>query len=177
MFTAFYGVTIGLTQSNVKTILAYSSISQMGLIAAVLGMGLAADPNAASGAAFCAAHHVLVKGGLFLAIGVVAGTSRRQFWLIMSFAAVLALSLGGLPFTGGALAKLAVKEPLGTGLVAALSALSAIATTLLMARFLQSLARLATRDRREAGPGLIAPWFYDSCLDRRSLGAASVYEK
>ena len=63
-------------------------------------------------------------------------TSRRQLWLILPFTAVLALSLGGLPFTGGALAKLAVKETLGTGFVGSLSALSAIATTLLMARFL-----------------------------------------
>ena len=41
-FSAFYGVAIGITQANPKTVLAYSSISQMGVIAAVLGMGLAA---------------------------------------------------------------------------------------------------------------------------------------
>ena len=40
-FSAFYGVVIGITQSNPKTVLAYSSVSQMGLLAAVLGMGLA----------------------------------------------------------------------------------------------------------------------------------------
>ena len=40
--SAFYGVAIGITQSNPKTVLAYSSVSQMGVIAAVLGMGLAA---------------------------------------------------------------------------------------------------------------------------------------
>ena len=61
-----------------KTVLAYSSISQMGVIAAVLGMGLAAgDQGAALDAAFYAAHHVLVKGALFLAVGVVAATSAR----------------------------------------------------------------------------------------------------
>ena len=37
----FYGVAIGVTQSNPRTVLAYSSVSQMGLLAAVLGMGLA----------------------------------------------------------------------------------------------------------------------------------------
>jgi NADH:ubiquinone oxidoreductase subunit 5 (subunit L)/multisubunit Na+/H+ antiporter MnhA subunit len=42
LFSAFYGVAIGITQQNPKTVLAYSSISQMGVIAAVLGMGLAA---------------------------------------------------------------------------------------------------------------------------------------
>ena len=40
--SAFYGVAIGLTQRDPKTILAYSSISQMGVIAAVLGLGPAA---------------------------------------------------------------------------------------------------------------------------------------
>ena len=97
-FSAFYGVAIGITQTNPKTVLAYSSISQMGVIAAVLGMGLAAgDKGTALDAAFYAAHHVLVKGALFMAIGVVAVTSahRRRWTLIL--AAVLALSLGGSP--------------------------------------------------------------------------------
>ena len=43
--------------------LAYSSVSQMGFLVAVLGMGLAAgDAGRALAAAFYAAHHVLVKG-------------------------------------------------------------------------------------------------------------------
>jgi Proton-conducting membrane transporter len=37
---AFYGFFVGITQSNPKTVLAYSSVSQMGFLAAVLGMGL-----------------------------------------------------------------------------------------------------------------------------------------
>ena len=37
--SAFYGVAIGVTQRDPKTMLAYSSISQMGVIAAALGMG------------------------------------------------------------------------------------------------------------------------------------------
>ena len=74
-------------------------------------MGLAAgDAGAALAAAFYAAHHVLVKGALFLAVGVVAATGRRRLWPTLLPAAVLALGLGGLPLTGGALAKLAVKR-------------------------------------------------------------------
>ena len=45
-FSAFYGVAIGVTQLNPKTMLAYSSISQMGVIAAALGMALAARTEA-----------------------------------------------------------------------------------------------------------------------------------
>ena len=78
MFSAFYGVVVGITQDNPKTVLAYSSVSQMGLLAAVLGMGWAAgDAGAGLGASFSAAHHILVKGGLFLAIGVAAATRPR----------------------------------------------------------------------------------------------------
>ena len=40
--SAFYGVLIGLRQSNPRVVLACSSISQMGVVAAVFGSGLAA---------------------------------------------------------------------------------------------------------------------------------------
>src|SRR5262245_20456847 len=130
MLSAFYGVAIGITQKNPKTVLAYSSVSQMGLLAAALGMGLAAgDSGAALGAGFSAAHHVLVKGGLFLAIGVAAAAGPRP-WPVLIPAAVLALGLGGLPLTGGALAKLATKAQFGEGIVGTLATLSAAGSTL-----------------------------------------------
>ena len=55
LLSAFYGVAIGITQTNPKTVLAYSSVSQMGLLAAVLGMGLAVgDAGTPAAAAFYA---------------------------------------------------------------------------------------------------------------------------
>src|SRR5262249_40287722 len=112
-FAAFYGVAVGVTQSNPKIVLAYSSVSQMGFLAAVLGMGLAAgDTSTPIAAAFYALHHLLVKGGLFLAIGVVAPTKSRGLWLVLLPAAILALGLGGLPTARGALVKLALEVPL-----------------------------------------------------------------
>jgi formate hydrogenlyase subunit 3/multisubunit Na+/H+ antiporter MnhD subunit len=156
--SAFYGVAIGITQRNPKTVLAYSSISQMGVIAAVVGMGLAAgDASAPLGAAFYAANHVLVKGALFLAVGVAAVSNRRALWLPL--AVVLALSLGGLPFTGGALAKYAVKAQLGEGLVGLLATLSSIGTTLLMLHFVRRLLHDADASGRLRAPLAIAvPW-------------------
>ena len=47
---------------------------------------------------------------------------------MLSPAAVLALGLGGLPLTGGALAKYAVKGPLGDGLAGMLANVSAAGT-------------------------------------------------
>ncbi len=159
MLSAFYGVAVGITQDNPRTVLAYSSISQMGLLAAVLGMGWAAgDPGAALGASFSAANHVLVKGALFLAIGVAAAT-RPRLWPVLMPAAVLALGLGGLPLTGGALAKLAVKAELGKGLVGVLATLSAAGSTLLMLHFLRRLAATGASGFEKAAPaGLTWSW-------------------
>jgi formate hydrogenlyase subunit 3/multisubunit Na+/H+ antiporter MnhD subunit len=164
----FYGVLIGITQQNPKTVLAYSSISQMGLIAAVLGMGLSdGDATAGTVAAFYAAHHVLVKGALFLAVGLAAVTRPRRLLIVLLPALVLAFSLGGLPLTGGALAKLAVKASLGNGIPAILGSLSGATSTLLMLHFIQQLAAVPlASDAKAARAGLAAPWLV--------LAAASV---
>ncbi len=160
LFTAFYSVVIGITQPNPKTVLAYSSVSQMGVVATVLGMGLAAGQSSAVLAAtFYSAHHLMAKGALFLAVGVVAATGSRRLWWVLVPVAILALGVGGLPFTGGALAKLAIKPVLGDGLVELLANLSAIGTTLLMLHFLHRLAASASPDSAAAAPwGIALPW-------------------
>jgi formate hydrogenlyase subunit 3/multisubunit Na+/H+ antiporter MnhD subunit len=159
LLTAFFGVAIGITQSNPKSMLAYSSVSQMGFLAAVLGMGVAAgDAEVANVAAFYAAHHVIVKGALFLAIGVASASGRVPRFVIWP-AAVIGLGLAGLPLTGGALAKFAAKGPLGYGTIATLATWSAAGTALLMLHFLQRLARTANADAHKSAPfGLVGPW-------------------
>jgi formate hydrogenlyase subunit 3/multisubunit Na+/H+ antiporter MnhD subunit len=127
LLTAYWGVAIGLTQRNPKTVLAYSTVSQMGLVAAVLGMGLLAGGGAGTAGTFYAAHHVLAKGALFLAVGVVAATGAGRLWPVLLPAAVLALGFGGLPLTGGYVAKLAVKDTLGEGAVGLLATLAGAA--------------------------------------------------
>src|SRR5262249_18996005 len=88
----------------------------------------------------------------------LSAVDRRRPILIL--AALVALGLGGLPLTGGALAKLVIKEPLGDGLVGMLSTLSAIATTVLMLHFLVRLARTAVPPGQIAPtPGFLLPWW------------------
>jgi hypothetical protein len=101
---------------------------------------------------------VLVKGALFLAVGVAAaGTKGRRGWVLVP-ALLLCLGLGGLPLTGGAIAKFAVKDAFGTGIAAALSAASAAGTTLLMLHFLRRLAMAEVAGNRPAPAGLLLPW-------------------
>ena len=160
LFAALYGVVIGITQRNPKVVLAYSSVSQMGFIVAVIGMGMiAGDGRAALATAFYAAHHVLVKGALFLSVGVIAATGSRRLWPTLLPVAIIAVGLGGLPLTGGSLAKIVVDGPLGDGTASKIATVSAVGTTLLMLQFLRSLARTASQDpQATAAAGLVWPW-------------------
>ena len=151
---------VGITQRNPRVVLAYSSVSQMGFIIAVIGMGmLTGDGRAALAAAFYAAHHVLVKGALFLSVGVIAATGSRRLWPMLLPAAIIAVGLGGLPLTGGALAKFVADELLGDSTASKIATLSAIGTTLLMLQFLRRLAKTASPDPQATAPaGIVWPW-------------------
>lgn len=155
LLTAYYGVLAGLPQSHPKPVLAYSTLSQMGLLVAVLGAGLGSPGTDATHAiaALYVTHHGLAKGALFLAVGLVAASGRRTALPTLLLAAILGAAIAGLPFTGGALAKLAIKGPLGDGAAATLASLSAIGTMLLILRFLFLLLRHRSQDEA-ARPGL-----------------------
>ncbi|UFX48276.1 hypothetical protein HAP47_0017115 [Bradyrhizobium sp. 41S5] len=157
--SAFYGVVFGMTQRNPKVILAYSSISQMGIITAALGMALVnGQTDASLNVAFYAANHLLVKATLFLAIGSLALRDRRSSYTSLILIAILALSLAGLPFTGGALAKLALKAQFASGPTAIFATLSSIGTALLMTHFLIRLAVPLHEAAQECPASLIRFW-------------------
>ena len=131
----------------------------MGVIAAVLGMGLAAgDNDVALSTSFYAAHHTLVKGALFLAVGVAQISGPRRVWTVLVPAAILALGLGGLPLTGGMLAKLAVKAPLGGGAAGLLATVSSAGSALLMLHFLGRLAATEAHGPALSTWRLSVPW-------------------
>lgn len=160
LISAFYGAIIGLTQSNPRSVLAYSSISQLGQMAAALGAGLSVGNGAAAlMVAFYAVYHVLTKGGLFFTLGMrsenrVATVPR---WNSLTLAA-LALGFAGLPFTGGALGKLALKplvEDVNTGL---LLSLAAVGSTVLMLHFLRLLRKAADTYTDDRKIGMAQAW-------------------
>ncbi len=159
--TAYIGVVAGVFQNRPKTVLAYSTLSQMGLVIVVLGSAFGssgADAVAIAAATLYVAHHSLAKGALFLSIGVIAESGRKGLPPVMLPASLLALAIAGLPLTGGALAKLAIKTPVGEGTWGLLLVtLSAVGTTLLMLRFLQLVSRTAPESGR-APYGLLVPF-------------------
>ncbi len=77
VFSILYGSVLAFSQDNVRMVIAYSSIAQLGFI--VLGI-FSLDPKGAQGAVFQMLNHGLVVVPVFLIIGVVAaragGASR-----------------------------------------------------------------------------------------------------
>ncbi|ADJ15777.1 monovalent cation/H+ antiporter subunit D family protein [Halalkalicoccus jeotgali] len=99
------GTALAVIQTEIKRTLAYSSVSQFGLV--VLAYGLA-NETALLGGLVHLLGHAIMKGGLFLAFGVVAaktgartvdeyaGLARRAPFAAGTFA-VLGLALVGVP--------------------------------------------------------------------------------
>lgn len=164
---------LGVCQPRPKAVLAYSSISQMGLMVLMVGAAMA-DPQRAPVLfpviALYALHHGLAKGSLFLSAGVSlpAGPVRRAaVWLLI---ALPGLSLAGLPFTSGALAKLAMKEGLAedklafalAGWLSPLMTAGAVATLLLVLRYLWTLTGKLETGRNP--PMLAAGWLASAAV-------------
>jgi len=112
--SAFFGVVIGVTQDDPKTALAYSSISQMGIINVTVGVGLAEPrvwPAALAACLIYAVHHGLAKGALFLGVAVAEAADTRfaRRWVLAGLA-FAGLALAGAPMTSGMVAKGYLKE-------------------------------------------------------------------
>jgi formate hydrogenlyase subunit 3/multisubunit Na+/H+ antiporter MnhD subunit len=143
VIAAFYGVVVGVVQRNPKTVLAYSSISQMGYMTVAVGAGLSvphAWPAILAATLVYAVHHALAKGALFLGVGAAASATKRT--AVMLGLALPALALAGAPFSSGAIAKFVLHSSLsdvGVPQVQSLLVLlsiAAVGTTILMVRFL-----------------------------------------
>ena len=94
VFSILYGSILAFSQDNVRLVLAYSSIAQLGFI--VLGI-FAFEPKGADGALFQMLNHGLVTVPLFLIIGVIAARARGSESLS---------ELGGMAFRAPVLAGL-----------------------------------------------------------------------
>jgi formate hydrogenlyase subunit 3/multisubunit Na+/H+ antiporter MnhD subunit len=166
---AFFGVIVGLTQNNPKTVLAYSSISQMGFITVALGIGLAvptAWPSVLTAVLLYALHHALAKGALFLGVGVAqdAGAVKWRRRALFVGLSLPILALAGAPLTSGAVAKLTLKTAIALAPFAwpewlsVLLPVAAVGTTMLMGRFLMLLPVTPGESEALLMPGLWFPW-------------------
>lgn len=113
ILTLVWGGIFACKQTDLKALLAYSTVSQLGLIVALLGVG---SQLALLAAVLHIVNHAAFKGALFLTAGAVeheAGTRdirqlggmRGSMPVIAGAASLAALSMAGLPPLGGFISK------------------------------------------------------------------------
>lgn len=157
--TATYAAVVGLMQTGTKAALAYSTVSQMGLLALAVSLYVSNPTQAASLAVLLfVLHHGFSKAALFLGLGIRLSGARAHLLLLLGLA-LPAAALAGLPLTGGAAAKGALKYLAGESWVFYFISASSVLTTLLMLRILclQQYA-VGAEDRGPSHPACIASW-------------------
>ena len=113
LITLIIGGLLALRQNDLKALLAYSTISQLGMMIALYGLGTELAAVAATMHLLC---HAVYKGALFLVAGTIEyeiGTREVNSLEGLAFlmptlagiAAVAALSLGGIPPLSGFVSK------------------------------------------------------------------------
>ncbi len=113
MVTMLTGAVLGLRQNDLKAILAYSTICQLGILMMMIGQDMAISFKALIIGIFA---HALYKSSLFLVVGIIdhetgtrdirrLGGLRRTMPYTFTIALLAGLSMAGLPPLFGFLAK------------------------------------------------------------------------
>jgi formate hydrogenlyase subunit 3/multisubunit Na+/H+ antiporter MnhD subunit len=159
------GIIHGLRAQHLKTVLAYSSISQMGLHLVWLGVLLPMQGfSAALWLGWVMLHHGCAKAALFL----LAGEAQRSGWRrIMWVGWVPVFALIGLPWTSGGILKIelkAISQDQGLSWLFILISLSAIGTVWLMWHFWRLLRATVRPSQVQQQPTSSLPWLVLSLL-------------
>ncbi len=181
---AFLAAGYGFFQDNAKTVLAYSTVSQLGIISASIGFVLAYPASwelLLPAITFFALHHGIAKATLFFAVGLKTELTQRSrltpiLWLLIL---VPAVSLIGLPLSTGAIAKASLKSATSNWpLFSSLLVFSAIGTSLLMGRFIELMRKPTKPEPSSAEPqwGLIVPTVLSALLSVGLLYATPAFE-
>lgn len=118
---AIYGTIYALLANDIREILAYSIISQIGYMVTAIGIGSELALNGATAHAF---NHIIYKSLLFMAAGAViysTGKSKlselgglsKKMPLVLGLYLVGALSISGAPFLNGFISKTMISGAMG----------------------------------------------------------------
>lgn len=105
LLTAVVGAALALRQHDLKALLAYSTVSQLGLLVAVTGVG---TPDALAAAVVHTVAHALFKATLFMLVGIIdreagsrdireLGGLRRVMPVTALLTGLAGLSMAGVP--------------------------------------------------------------------------------
>jgi multicomponent Na+:H+ antiporter subunit D len=118
LYMVFYGIVYGLLENDIRRILSYSIVNQVGFMVTGAGIGTSMALNGAAAHAFA---HIIYKALLLMAAGsVIYRTGKRRcsdlgglfrtMPLTCGCAIVGALSISAFPFTSGFISKSMVAQ-------------------------------------------------------------------
>ncbi len=118
LFMVMYGIIYALLENNIRRILAFSIVNQVGFMVCAVGIG---TPLAINGAAAHAFAHIIYKALLFMSAGVVVyrtgrnkcsevGGLFRTMPLTAACGIVGALAISGFPLTSGFTTKTMISD-------------------------------------------------------------------
>ena len=121
LITMVLGAVIGLFKHDLKALLAFSTVSHLGLITMLLGTGTAFGAMAA---VFHILNHATFKAALFMSTGIIdhethtrdirrLGGLRKLMPITFVIATIAALSMAGIPLLNGFLSKEMMLEEAG----------------------------------------------------------------
>jgi multicomponent Na+:H+ antiporter subunit A len=164
--TALTGALLAIRATDLKRILAYSTVMALGTLVLLIGLG---TPTALAAALLFLLAHSLYKGALFLVAGILDHQTgsrdvaalrglRRTMPLTALFAGLAALSLAGMPPLFGFAAKeMALEAAIGSGLALTLT-LGVSATLTVVAAGLVGALPFLGSPRPTPKPAREAPW-------------------
>ncbi|UVC10259.1 putative monovalent cation/H+ antiporter subunit A [Rhizobium sp. TH2] len=130
--TLLVGGFLALRQTDLKLMLAYTTVASLGLLVMLTGIG---HEKAIEAAVLYLFAHALFKGALFMIAGVIdheagsrditkLGGLGRAMPITFAAALIAACSMGGIPFFAGFMAKEEIYAALTTGNLAMIAAIA-----------------------------------------------------
>jgi len=118
LFMVMYGIIYALLENNIRRILAFSVVNQVGFMVCAIGIG---TPMALNGAASHAFAHIIYKALLFMSAGAVVyrtgrnkcsevGGLYRTMPLTAACGIIGALAISGFPLTSGFTTKTMISQ-------------------------------------------------------------------
>lgn len=123
LFMVFYGIVYALLENDMRRILAYSIVNQVGFMITGIGIGTEMALNGAAAHAF---SHIIYKGLLLMSAGaVLAATNRRKcselgglfhsMPITTICGSIGALAISSFPFTSGFISKSMISQAAAEG--------------------------------------------------------------
>lgn len=123
LFMVFYGIIYALLENDMRRILAYSIVNQVGFMLVGIGIGTELALNGAAAHAFC---HIIYKALLLMSAGAVfAATGRRKcselgglfhsMPLTTICGSIGALAISAFPLTSGFVSKSMISQSAASG--------------------------------------------------------------